>query len=169
MLALLEKLPSSRLIFLLVFLGCGGLMGVALYMQYAMELEPCPLCIFQRVMVIAAGIAALIGAIHGPGVTGIRVYGGGVILSAVIGGSISMRQLWLQSLPESEVPACGPSLDYLMDVFPLTDVVAKVLSGDGSCAEVVWTLFGISIPGWTLLGFVGLVAIGVLQIIRPRI
>ena len=90
-----------------------------------------------------------------------------VILAAAIGGAISSRQLWLQSLPEDEVPACGPSLDYLMDVFPLTEVLNMVLQGDGTCAEVVWRFMGLSIPGWTLVGFVGLAAFGVFQLVRP--
>ncbi|NQV66799.1 MAG: disulfide bond formation protein B, partial [SAR86 cluster bacterium] len=70
--------------------------------------------------------------------------------------------------PADEVPACGPSLDYLLDVFPLTDVLSIVLSGDGSCAEIVWSLFGVSIPGWTLLAFAGLLAVGAWQILRPQ-
>lgn len=162
-------LPSSRIVFLIVFLGCAFLMGVALYMEHAMQLEPCPLCIFQRVMVIATAIVALIGAIHNPGISGIKIYGGLSVLTAAGGAGLSMRQLWLQSLPEDAVPACGPGLDYLMDVFPLTEVLTMVLSGDGTCAEVVWEFLGISIPGWTLVGFIGLIAIGVFQIARPKL
>ncbi len=161
------KLPSSRWIYWLIAFGSVALMAGALFMEYQMELEPCPLCILQRVMVIAAGMIALVAALHHPGLTGIRVYGALVALMAIIGGGISARQLWLQSLPPDEVPACGPGLEYLMDVFPLTDVLAKVLSGDGSCAEVVWSLFGISIPGWALLGFIGLTSLGLLQLLRP--
>lgn len=161
-------LPSSRIIYLIVFLGCAAAMAVALYMEHMMALEPCPLCIFQRVMVIAVGVIALIGAVHGPGETGIKIYGGLIILAAAIGAALSGRQLWLQSLPPDQVPACGPSLDYLMDVFPLTEVLSMVLSGDGSCAEVVWTLFGISIPGWTMVVFIGLIGIGLFQLARPR-
>ena len=134
-----------------------------------MGLEPCPLCILQRVMVIGVAVVALIATIHGPKEAGIKVYGWLSILTAVTGGAISIRQLWLQSLPEDEVPACGASLDYLLDVFPLTEVLTMILSGDGTCAEVVWELFGISIPGWTLVGFVGLIAIGAYQVLRPRI
>lgn len=160
-------LPSSRIIFLLLALGCAGAMAAALYMEHAMGLEPCPLCIFQRVFVIVAGIISLIAAIHHPQISGIRIYGALVIASAVTGGGIAIRQLWLQSLPEDQVPACGPSLDYLLDVFPLTEVVNMVLSGDGSCAEVQWTFLGLSIPGWTLVGFVGLAAIGIFQMVRP--
>ena len=162
-------LPTSRIIFLIVFLGCVFLMGVALYMEHAMQLEPCPLCIFQRVMVIATAFVALIGAIHNPGITGIKVYGGISILTAAGGAALSMRQLYLQSLPEDAKPSCGPGLDYLLDVFPLTEVFSMILSGDGTCAEVVWQFLGLSIPGWTLIGFIGLIAIGLFQVIRPRI
>jgi disulfide bond formation protein DsbB len=144
-------------------------MAVALYMEHVMALEPCPLCILQRVMVIATGIIALLAALHGPGKTGIQVYGGLVAATATGGAMLSIRQLWLQSLPADEVPSCGPSLDYLLDVFPLTEVLTMILSGDGSCAEVAWSLFGISIPGWTLVGFIGLIAIGIWQISQPRI
>lgn len=161
-------LPNSRIIFLTVFLGCTFMMAVALYMEHAMALEPCPLCILQRVMVIAVACVALIAAIHGPGVTGIKVYGGLSIATAVGGGGISLRQLWLQNLPEDQVPACGASLDYLMDVFPLTEVLTMVLSGDGTCAEVVWEFLGISIPGWTLVGFIALALIGIYQMCFPR-
>lgn len=161
-------LPASRTIFWLVFLGTVTLMGVALYMEHFMKLQPCPLCIFQRVMTIATGAIALIAALHNPRETGIRVYGGLMSLTAIIGASISIRHLWLQSLPADQVPACGPDLDYLLDVFPITEVLVKVLSGDGSCAEVLWTLFGISIPGWALIGFVGLLGFGILQVVRPQ-
>ncbi len=160
-------IPASRFIFALVFAGCTFLMGVALYMEHYMQLEPCPLCIFQRVMVVAVAVIALIGALHNPAELGIKIYGGLVVLAAVIGGGIATRQLWLQSLPEDEVPACGASLDYMLDVFPIADVLRMVLQGDGTCAEVVWTFLGISIPGWTLVGFVGLVGFGVFQMIRP--
>jgi disulfide bond formation protein DsbB len=163
------SLPSSRIIYLGLFGACAALMAIALYMEYAMGLEPCPLCIMQRVMVITTAGIALVAAIHGPGRLGIQVYGGLVVAAALGGGLLSSRQLWLQSLPEDEVPACGPSLDYLLDVFPITDVFSIVLSGDGSCAEVAWSLFGISIPGWTLLGFVGLIAVGLWQIKAPKI
>ncbi|MCB1691439.1 MAG: disulfide bond formation protein B [Pseudomonadales bacterium] len=161
-------IPSSRIIFALIFLGCAGAIAAALYMEHVMGLEPCPLCIFQRVFVIAGGVIALAGALHNPRLNGIKVYGGLVVSAAVIGGGLAIRQLYLQHLPKDQVPACGPSLDYLLDVFPLTEVLKMVLSGDGSCAEVQWTFAGLSIPGWTLIGFIGLAAIGVFQMLNPK-
>jgi disulfide bond formation protein DsbB len=162
-------LPSSRIIFFVVFLGCTFLMSVALYMEHAMALEPCPLCILQRVMVIATAVVALLAAIHNPGINGIRAYGALAGLTALGGAGLSMRQLWLQSLPADQVPACGPGLDYLLDVFPLTEVLTMILSGDGTCAEVVWEFLGLSIPGWTLIGFIGLIAISVFQVAKPKL
>ena len=160
--------PNSRAINYLVFLGCIFLMSVALYMEHAMALEPCPLCILQRITVIATGVVALIAALSNPGTLGVRVFGGISVLTTSLGAALSMRQLWLQNLPKAEVPACGPGLDYLIDIFPLTEVLSMILTGDGSCAEVVWSLFGISIPGWTLIGFFGLIAINLFQMIRPK-
>ncbi len=161
-------LPSPRIIYFLVFAGCAGAMAAALYMEHAMGMEPCPLCVFQRVAVIGAGIVALIAALHNPAELGVRIYGGVMILTAVIGGILAGRQLWLQSLPEDQVPACGPGLDYLMDVFSFAEVLQMVFAGDGTCAEVNWVFLGLTIPGWTMVGFVGLIAIGVFQIAKPR-
>ena len=162
-------IPNSRNINYLVFSGCIFLILVALYMEHAMALEPCPLCILQRVAVITTGVVALIAALFNPGIAGVRVFGGIGVITASLGAALAIRQLWLQNLPKDEVPACGPGLDYLMDVFPLTEVLSMILTGDGSCAEVLWTLFGISIPGWTLIGFIGLIAINLFQIIKPRL
>jgi len=134
-----------------------------------MGLEPCPLCILQRVIVIVTGFVTLVAALHHPGIRGIRVYAGSAILVASVGAALAIRHLWLQSLPKDQVPACGPGLDYLLEVLPLSQVLNMILTGDGSCAEIVWTLLGISIPGWTLVGFIGLIAINVFQIVRPKI
>ncbi|MDZ7686314.1 MAG: disulfide bond formation protein B [Gammaproteobacteria bacterium] len=155
------------MIFLLLFVGCGIAMAVALYMEHVMGMEPCPLCIFQRVMVIAAGGIGLVAGVHNPHATGIRIYALLLTVAAVIGGLFAGRQLWLQSLPKDQVPACGPGLDYLMDVFSFVEVFEMVLAGDGACAEVHWVFLGLSIPGWTMVGFVGLAAIGLALAIKP--
>lgn len=88
------------------------------------------------------------------------------IVFAILGGSFSSRQLWLQSLPPDQVPACGPALDYLFENFPLMEVLSVMLRGDGNCAEVSWTFLSISIPGWTLVAFIGLALFNIWQIFR---
>ena len=159
-------LPTARLTFLLLFLGCTGLILVGMYMQYAMGLYPCPLCITQRVFIVAVGLTGLLGFIVNPAALGRRIFAVFGLLFAIGGGSFSSRQLWLQSLPPDQVPACGPDIQYLLENFPLMDALSVLLRGDGNCAEVSWTLFGISIPGWTLVAFAGLAAFNLWQLLR---
>ncbi|MBW5801390.1 disulfide bond formation protein B [Halomonas elongata] len=134
---------------------CVLMMAVALGLEHGAGLEPCPLCIFQRVAVIAAGVVFAIAALHDPkGRAGAAIYGllGVVAVGAGIG--LAGRHLWLQSLPADQVPSCGPGLDYMMEILPLREVLATVLTGSGECAEISASLLGLSLPGWTLIGFV---------------
>ena len=160
---------SSRHVFFLVFLLCAGLLGVAFYMEYVMRLEPCPLCWLQRFGFMAAGFFSLLAAIHGPGGFGIRIYGFLMVIGAGAGLAVAGRQLWLQSLPADQVPACGPSVDYMLDVLPWMDVLATALKGTGDCAEVTWRFLGLSIPGWTAVFFTLVIIIGLVLMFRtPR-
>lgn len=161
-----QRLLAPRTINLLGFLACVVAMLGALYLQYAEDLEPCPLCVFQRVGVIAAGLFFLLAALHNPGRTGQRIYGALAGLGAIGGGIVAGRHIWLQSLPEDEVPACGPGLDYMLDVFPMRDVLSMVFSGSGECAEIDWTFLGITIPQMALLTFLGLLALALFQVVR---
>ncbi|EKF74747.1 disulfide bond formation protein B [Alcanivorax hongdengensis A-11-3] len=160
-------MPSPRLLNLLAFLACMVAIGGALFLQHVEGLEPCPLCIFQRVGVIAAALILLVAMLHGPKALGVRIYGALTGLAAVAGGAVSIRHIWLQHLPADQVPACGPGLNYMLDVFPLKDVLAQVLAGSGECAEVHWSLLGVSLPGWSLLVFVGLLVVALVQLFRP--
>lgn len=134
---------------------CLALLGYALYAQHVMYLDPCPLCIFQRMVFIALAAVFLLGALHAPkSVGGRRFYGVLAFLTAAVGVSISGRHVWLQSLPADEVPACGPGLEYMLEAFPFRDVLARVFTGSGECAKIDWSFLGISMPGWTLIWFV---------------
>lgn len=159
-------LPNSRQTFALIAAGCLGLILVGLYMQHFMGLIPCALCITQRIFIIATGLTALIAFIHKPKSWGQKIYAGIGMITAAIGGSFSTRQLYLQSLPPDQVPACGPDIAYMFENFPLMDAFSLLLRGDGNCAEVSWTLFGLSIPAWTLAAFIGLIAFNLWQFFR---
>ena len=152
---------STRIYFLVGFLAAGGALGFAYYLQYVHGLEPCPLCIFQRVAMAGVGVFCLIGWLHGAQGVAHRIYAGLACLSAVIGAAIAARHVWLMHLPPDQVPACGPGLGYLVDIMPLTEVLATVLRGDASCAEVKGAFLGISLPAWTGVYFV-LLAFGAL-------
>lgn len=150
-------LPPRRIGYLLGFLVCLGLIGFAYYLQFVEQLEPCPLCIFQRIAFIGMALVFLVAVIHNPGRAGAAAY---AIVQLVIGGAgaaLAARQVWLQSLPKDQVPTCGMGLNYMLDTLPLTDVVRRVFEGSGECAEKGWVFLHLSIAGWTLVFFVALV------------
>lgn len=140
---------------------CAGMMTFALYSQHFLGLEPCPLCIFQRVAVVGLGLLFLMAAIHSPGRLGCWIYAALLLLVSLAGSAVSARHVWLQSLPPDQVPSCGPGLDFMLDTFPFTEVLNMVLSGSGECAEVAWSLLGLSMPAWTLIALLGLGLYGV--------
>lgn len=134
---------------------CLLMMVVALGLEHLGGLKPCPLCIFQRVAVIAAGVVFAVAALHDPrGRLGAVLYGLLSLLAVGTGIGLAGRHLWLQSLPADQVPSCGPGLDYMMEVLPLQQVVSMVLNASGECAEISARFLGLSLPGWTLIGFV---------------
>jgi protein dithiol:quinone oxidoreductase len=146
---------------LLGFAACAGLLAYAYYAQVVLHLDPCPLCIFQRVGVFALGLILLIAAAHDPILWGRRVYASLVALAALATIGVAIRHLYIQSLPEGSVPACGASLDFMLKVFSLSEVLVKVLTGSGECARVTWTFLGLAMPGWVLIAAIGLGVYGV--------
>lgn len=142
-----------RLGFIGISVGGFAALGFALYIQYGLGLEPCPLCIFQRVAVMAVTAIALVSGLLNPEKRGGRVALFSIIVAALVGSVFAGRQLWLQSLPADQVPLCGPGLDYLLETLPFTSVLAKVFAGSGECAVVAWTLWGMSMPFWVILFF----------------
>lgn len=162
------SIPSPRYCFLLGFLFCAGLLLTALYFQFAGGLEPCPLCISQRIMVLAVALVLLVAFLHDPASTrGVRVYAVAGFLAAMTGASISGRHVWLQHLPADMVPACGPGLEYMFHYFPLSATLKAMLTGTGDCAKVDWTLLGLSMPAWVLMCFLGLAAFSLAQWWNP--
>ena len=136
-----------------------GLMAYALYAQYVLRLEACPLCIFQRVALIALGFVFLAAALHAPRGAGARVYSVLGVLVAATGAGISSWHVHIQHLPPDKVPSCGPGLAYMFDAFPWLDALKMVFTGSGECAKVNWTFVGLAMPTWVLIWFVALGAL----------
>ena len=145
----------------LLALICFALVGYALYLQHYQGLNPCPLCIFQRVGMIALGSTLLFTLVLPDRVAVLRRLGALLVLVAAAGtAGVAIRHIYIQQLPDGLVPTCGASLDYMLDAFPLTDVLRKVLTGSGECHKIDWTFLGLAMPAWvlvwaTLLGIAG--------------
>ncbi|WP_415356842.1 disulfide bond formation protein B [Halioglobus sp. Uisw_031] len=159
--------PSPRLVFIgLVLLAVVSMLFARLYLQAFLNLEACPLCMTQRVFVVAWGSIALIAALHNPLGWGSRVYAALCGLAACAGAAVAARHVWLQHLPEDQVPACGPSLDYMLENLPFEDTLSIVFAGDGNCANVSWSLLSFSIPEQTLAVFCAAILICLWQTVR---
>lgn len=142
--------------FALGFFLCAAALAFVYYLQYVQGLNPCPLCIFQRIAMAATGLVLLLGALHGSPGFGRFVYAFLGALCAAVGVAIAARHVWIQSLPADQIPACGPPLRSLVGMLPPLDVIRTVLRGDGECHKVKWLLLGLSLPWWSMFGFMAL-------------
>jgi disulfide bond formation protein DsbB len=127
------------------------------YFQYVLGLHPCPLCIMQRIcLFMLLGVMGL--SFRSKRKAHFICFA--QVFFASAGLFFSLRQLWLQSLPATNVPACMPGLDILIRYFPLKTVARTLFWGAGDCAEVTWSLWGISMPGWGALYFLFMIFMG---------
>lgn len=147
---------SNRWLYLAGSLFASGLMGFGLYLQYVERLEPCPLCMVQRVVFISILAVFLLAALHGPGRIGQWIYAALAGLLSLSGIAVAMRHIWIQNLPPDQVPACGPGLDYMLDTMPMSRVLKELMHGSGECAEKSWTFLTLGIPEWSLLCYLAL-------------
>ena len=163
-----RRVDTPRKLALAGFLVCAGLIGLALYLQYVKGLEPCPLCMIQRLWFMGLGLVFLVAAIAQPYGFGVRVYGVLATAAALAGASFAARHVWLQWHPP-EVEACSADLFFQLQRFPFFSVIERALRATGDCAKVDWTLLGLSIAEWSLLWFIALTALSLVYLSRkPR-
>ncbi len=159
-------MPGFRTINIIVFLACLGLIATAYYMEYVMYLDPCPLCMVQRIAVILVGLSCLAAFLHNPKRRGRTVYSIVQLTFCVGGAAASGRHVWLQHAPSDKIPECFPGIETIFARNPFFDALAIVFGGTGECAEIAWTFVGLSIPAWTLIAFVCFAFIATFQFLR---
>jgi disulfide bond formation protein DsbB len=152
MIGLWQKV-SSRWLHLLGAFVVVLMFASALYLQYVLRQDPCPLCMVQRLIFIAIGMTFLLAAIHNAQSAAKFIYSGTIALLSVIGVLVAARHIWIQHLPKDQVPGCGPGLDFMLKNFPMSDVWQELMHGSGECAEKGWTLFTLGIPEWSLVAY----------------
>ncbi|HEX9851720.1 MAG TPA: disulfide bond formation protein B [Woeseiaceae bacterium] len=159
-------LTGRRSLNVLGFTFCLALMAYALYAEHVLLLTPCPLCILQRLAVISLGIIFLLAALHGTEGAGRYIHATLLLVAALGGAGVAGWHVRLQRLPADQVPTCGPGLDYMIESFPLADVLKMIFSGSGECASLDWQLFGLSMPAWVLIAVVTVGAFGIWNNLR---
>jgi len=159
---------SGRWLYLAGALVIAGLFGGALYLQYVLYQEPCPLCMVQRFAFIAMLALFIIATLHNPARTGTKIYAALIGSFALFGIAVASRHIWIQHLPKDQVPACGPGLDFMLENFPMAQILKELMHGSGECAAHGWSFLGLNIPEWSLLWFVLLGAWAVFIALRRR-
>jgi disulfide bond formation protein DsbB len=164
----LWRTTSPRWLYLAGSIVVAIMFASALYLQYVLRQEPCPLCMIQRVIFIAIGIVFFVAALHNPKRIATFGYSGLITLLALTGVAVAGRHIWIQHLPKDKVPACGPGLEFMLQNFPMADVWQELMHGSGECAAKGWTFLTLGIPEWSLLSYVMLGTWAVLLVFRPK-
>jgi disulfide bond formation protein DsbB len=168
MISFLSSLNNRDINLICGVMCVSSLLIAKFYFEDYLGLEPCYLCITQRVFIAIAGLLFFIWAVHDPKRLGARIYALLVLAAASAGAYFSLKQLYLQSLPEEQVPQCGPPVDYLFETFSNFEVIAMLLRGDGNCAKIQWEFLSITMPGWVLLIFIILIAATILNLTKIK-
>ena len=141
-------MPPSRTNLLIISLVSFALVGVAVYLQHAHDMLPCPLCVIQRYLFLATGIGALAGALSGK----IRA-GAGVALLAALGGlAVVGKHLYILAHPGF---SCGiDPMETVLNKIPTATILPWLFKAEGLCENATDGLFGLSIPQWSAAWFV---------------
>lgn len=159
---------NPRLVLAAMFAVCAALVGFGLFLQHAKGLEPCPMCILQRYAFVAIAVIALLAAIHNPRIIGRRVYGGLLALAALAGGGVAIRHVYLEHNPP-QIYDCGADFGYMLESFPLAELLPMIFKGTGDCTKVPWRFLGLSIAEWALVWFaIFLIAAVIAALMKPR-
>ncbi len=153
---MLNKLLVGKRGYLLGFVTCFGLVGLALAIQTHYQLNPCPLCISQRIVFMGLGLLFLIGAFIKPATILSKLLALLQVLTAIGGAGVAIRHWWLQAHRDTIVADCGVGFDYMFQNFPLQKALKLVFRGTGDCASIDWTFLGLSIPQMALIAFISI-------------
>ena len=145
--------PGTRVIFLLIFLGCASLVSYALYLQLVKNLLPCPLCVVQRVAYWLVGLIALLAFLHSPRAKGSGIYSGLMAAFAFSGAAVALRQAWLVRFPEAFACGISPEEKFL-NALPLAQWWPSMFEANGDCADVTWKFALLTLPDWSAIFFI---------------
>ncbi|TFY89643.1 disulfide bond formation protein B [Pseudomonas kairouanensis] len=160
------SLAPSRSLFFLAFMAGALTLGASFYLEFGASLRPCFLCQLQRILLAAFALINLLGALHNPRNWAAYVYGLASMACAALGAITAVRQVLLQNVAPDQVGDCWPSLHYMIENLSFWQALQLTLKGTVDCAELNWTLFDLSLPEWSLLFFVGMLILGILQFSR---
>jgi protein dithiol:quinone oxidoreductase len=153
---MLNKLLVGRTGYLIGFVKCFALVGLALWIQTTYKLEPCPLCISQRIIFMSLGTLFLVAAFVKPETIFSKILTALQVLTALGGAGVAIRHWYLQAHRGDIIADCGVGFDYMFNNFPLQKAFKLIFRGTGDCAAIDWTFLGLTLPQLGLIAFIGL-------------
>ena len=160
------SLAPSRSLFFLAFMAGALTLGVSFYLEFGASLRPCFLCQMQRVFLAAFTLINLVAALHNPQRSAIYLYGAASMGCALLGAITAVRQVLLQNVAPDQAADCWPSLHNMIENVSFWQALQLTVKGTVDCVEINWTLFDLSLPEWSLLFFVGMLILGLMQFSR---
>ena len=147
------KTLSTRTISLLYCIFCFAVLAVAAYLQYHDKLEPCPLCVLQRLVFVLLGILFLMGTFFKPMQHTRRWLYVTTCLFGLLGLGLAGTQLWIMNHPQANAASCTADLQYLLTHLPWQKVLSVLLSSSASCSEQNWDIVGFNLPELSAISF----------------
>lgn len=160
------KISHWRLVHLFALLVCVFLLAGAAYMQLVLGLQPCPLCIIQRVIILIMGLLFLVGVIYVPQAMGRKIFGCLTLLLSAAGIAVSARHVWLIHRPAKGITSCGADISVYINNLPITQTIKLLFQGTGDCANETWQFLGLNLPEWMLVFLVFFAVIGVWEMLQ---
>lgn len=127
-----------------------GSLSFAWYLQIYQNVVPCSLCLLQRWGMYLSLFFILIALVSS--LFRLNKVSIGFTILSILGNLFSLvmafRNVWLQTLPEDKIPACGLDIETLLDVVPFLDAIKQTFQGSGDCAQKAWVFLGQSLAVW---------------------
>ncbi|MFZ9035748.1 MAG: disulfide bond formation protein B [Francisellaceae bacterium] len=155
----------GRRLFILSFLGCMALIAAILYFVFIEHLNPCPLCILQQFCLLLLTLITLVALIFNPKKIGVYVFSLLLVCIAGAASFLAMKQLWMQAYPQEYVGSCSAGVNTLFHNLPFLDFLKLLFQGSGDCSVVEWSLWGLSMAGWSLIFFAGFAIAHLVQLL----
>ncbi|WP_448653738.1 disulfide bond formation protein B [Pseudomonas fluorescens] len=157
------SLAPSRSLFFLAFMAGVLTLGASFYLEYGALLRPCFLCQVQRIVLATFTLINLIAVFHSPRRSKACFYGLASMGCALLGAITAVRQVLLQNVAPDQAADCWPSLQYMIENLSLWQALQLTVKGTVDCVELNWTLFDLSLPEWSLLFFMAMLILGIVQ------
>ena len=161
-------LACLRSFFLPAFLASFLVLSGAFYLEFGLGLIACPLCMGQRFLLGAFSLTCLVVLLRRPARAVARIYLWACLGLALAGTALAARHVWLQGLFPAPEVSCRQTMAYLFEQGTVAEWVHGLLLGAPECAPINWSFFGLSVPEWSLLAFVGLVSAVLIRLIPKR-